>query len=77
MDYSRAVARCQALGDGIGGGPPSDIVQSGDIVVGASDAFAEAHGRAEEAISGLLEERGRCLREALCSVRARVATSSS
>lgn len=35
----------------------------------ASDAFAEAHGRAEEALTELLEERGRCLREAASSVR--------
>lgn len=38
-------------------------------MVGASDAFAEAHGRAEEALMGLLEERGQCLRKAASSVR--------
>lgn len=38
-------------------------------MVNASDAFAEAHGRAEEALTELLEERGRCLREAAASVR--------
>lgn len=45
------------------------MVQAGDKVVWASDAFAEAHGRAEEALTELLEERGRCLREAASSVR--------
>lgn len=69
VDYARAVARCQPSGDNISAGPPSDVVLSGDKVVEASDAFAEAHGLAEEALSGLLEGRGRCLREAMSSVR--------
>lgn len=51
------------------GGPPLEVVQAGDKVVWASDAFAEAHGRAEEALTELLEERGRCLRQAAASVR--------
>lgn len=68
-DYARAVARCQPSGDNISAGPPSDVVLSGDKVVEASDAFAEAHGLAEEALSKLLEERGRCLRDAMSSVR--------
>lgn len=72
-DYARAVTRCQQSvegGDGVTtGGPPAGVVVWGDRVVAASDTFAEAHGRAEEALSGLLEERGRCLREAVCSVR--------
>lgn len=69
VDYARVVARCQPSGDNISAGPPSDVVLSGDRVVEASDALAEAHGLAEEVLSGLLEERGRCLREAMSSVR--------
>lgn len=45
------------------------MVQAGDVVVRESDAFAQAHGLAEEALSSLLEERGECLREAASSVR--------
>lgn len=51
------------------GGPPPNVMLSGEKVVRASDMFAEAHGLAEEALSGLLEERGRCLQEAISSVR--------
>lgn len=68
-DYARAVSRCQASVDGLHGGPPLDVVQAGDVVVRESDAFAQAHGLAEEALSSLLEERGKCLREAAASVR--------
>lgn len=68
-DYARAVSRCQTSVDVLHGGPPLDVVQAGDIVVRESDAFAQAHGLAEEALSSLLEERGQCLREAASSVR--------
>lgn len=72
-EYAKSVARYQSSsGDTVTGGPPVEVVLSGDSVVKASDAFAEAHGRAEEALMGLLEERGRCLREAAASVRRHV-----
>lgn len=72
-EYARAVARCQPSPSGSGnvdkiGGPPADVVQMGNRVVQASDAFAEAHGRAEEASAGLLEKRGRILDDAMSSV---------
>lgn len=72
-DYARAVARYEvstpriAKGDQ-SKGPAAEMVQLGDRVVQTSDAFAETHGRAEEVLSGMLEERGRCLREAMASV---------
>lgn len=69
-DYAKCVARYQsATSENVNGGPPLEVVQAGDKVVRASDAFAEAHGRAEEALTELLEERGRCLRQAASSVR--------
>lgn len=68
-DYAKSVARYQSSsGENVNGGPPLEVVQAGDKVVWASDAFAEAHGRAEEALTELLEERGRCLRQAASSV---------
>ncbi|CAN0414745.1 unnamed protein product [Pylaiella littoralis] len=70
-EYAKSVARYQSSsGDNVNGGPPLEVVISGDSVVKASDAFAEAHGRAEEALTELLEERGRCLREAASSLKA-------
>eukprot|EP00903_Cladosiphon_okamuranus_P015270 g14111.t1 len=70
-DYAKSVARYQsASAENVNGGPPLEVVQAGDKVVSASDAFAEAHGRAEEALTQLLEERGRCLRRAASSLKA-------
>eukprot|EP00752_Nemacystus_decipiens_P002242 g2125.t1 len=70
-DYAKSVARYQSSsGETVNGGPPLEVVQAGDKVVWASDAFAEAHGRAEEALTELLEERGRCLRQAAASLKA-------
>ncbi|CAM9539651.1 unnamed protein product, partial [Hapterophycus canaliculatus] len=70
-DYARSVARYQSSSaDNVNGGPPLEVLRSGDRVVGASDAFAEANGRAEEALMGLLEERGQCLRKAASSLKA-------
>lgn len=69
-DYAKSVSRYQSsIFDNVSGGPPPEVVVLGDRVVGASDAFAEAHGRAEEVLTKRLEERGRCLREAASSVR--------
>lgn len=69
-DYARAVARYEpsAFKGDKGTGPTAELVQLGDRVVKASETFAEAHGRAEEVLSGLLEQRGRTLREAMASV---------
>lgn len=70
------MSRCVPHGDAVSGGPPSEVVKLGDKVVAASDTFADKHGRAEEALSGFLEERGRCLRDAMSSVRRRINTLS-
>ncbi|CAN0009708.1 unnamed protein product [Ectocarpus fasciculatus] len=70
-DYAKSVSRYQSsIFDNVSGGPPPEVVLLGDRVVGASDAFAEAHGRAEEVLTKLLEERGRCLRETASSLKA-------
>lgn len=54
-------------GDAIAG-PPADIVHLGDRVIRASDAFAEAHGEAEEALTRLLMRREEILEGAMLSV---------
>ncbi|CBJ30656.1 conserved unknown protein [Ectocarpus siliculosus] len=70
-DYAKSVSRYQSsIFDNVSGGPPPEVVVLGDRVVGASDAFAEAHGRAEEVLTKRLAERGRCLREAASSLKA-------
>lgn len=72
-EYARAVARYEvpnprsAKADQAQG-PAAEMAQLGDRVVRASDDFAEAHGRAEEVLTRILEERGRCLRDAIASV---------
>lgn len=72
-DVARAVARYEPATPRIANGdqgklPAAEMMLLADRVAEASGSFAEAHGRAEEVLSGILEERGRCLREAMASV---------